>query len=87
MPKQNDKQAEIVVDPQTKLGRYADGFGIRTKSNMGLIDFILNTPEGDSVVVSRIVMQKEALLKLADTILDSVEVEKTEDAKKKTTKN
>lgn len=53
------QELEVTIDAETRKGRFAEGFGINSKGNLVLLDFVLDTPEKKTIVVSRVILDKE----------------------------
>jgi hypothetical protein len=80
MGSNSQAKRKFSIDLKTKKGTYADGFGVQTSENMGIIDFVFNAPDEENIIVSRVVMRKEVLFALGKFIN---EVYKDENGEKK----
>lgn len=72
---------KVTIDLRTQKGVYATGFQIKTSKDIGLIDFGFDTPEGNTTIVSRVIVPLELLKALSERI-DKENEKKTVGSKK-----
>ncbi len=65
---ENKAKQNVLIDAATSKGNFADGFIIRNKGNISLVDFIFQTPEKNLRVVSRVMMPKGMLKAVSEEI-------------------
>lgn len=76
----------LVIDPETRKGQFCDGFAIRSNGKTAVIDFVFNTPDRQSVVVSRMIMTESTIKKLGELILEDKEGDNKNVSKEKAPK-
>ncbi|MBU3942185.1 MAG: hypothetical protein KKF74_04710 [Nanoarchaeota archaeon] len=55
------KKVVINIDSETRKGRYADGFAIKIKRDLAVIDFGFDSPENQVTIVSRVIISRGLL--------------------------
>ncbi len=83
--KMNKKQEKvtIIIDSETQKGKFADGFGIKNKGELAILDFGFHAPENKITIVNRTIVPLSLLITLGDKIESLRKELKENDQKKK----